>query len=86
MPQTVGGTGSAVTIEAKILFLEDGLEKFALPVWKNEGSGFGHAPWFASMETSPTSGASNRQKIEFPPPKKPFEAEGKILLTLETPE
>jgi len=27
MPQTVGGTGSAVTIDAKILFIEDGLEK-----------------------------------------------------------
>jgi hypothetical protein len=41
MPQTVGGTGSAVTIEEKILFLEDGLEKLALPLRKNEVRGFG---------------------------------------------
>jgi len=34
MPQTVGGTGSAVTIEAKILFVEDSLEEFALPLRK----------------------------------------------------
>src|SRR6516162_26402 len=48
MPQTVGCTGSAVTIEAKILFVEDGLEKFALPLRKNQVSGFRQAPWFAS--------------------------------------
>ena len=48
MPQAVGGTGAAVTIEAKILFLEDGLEKFALPLGKNQVRGFGHAPWFRS--------------------------------------
>ena len=34
MPQTVGGAGSAVTIEAKILFVEDSLEEFALPLRK----------------------------------------------------
>jgi hypothetical protein len=48
MPQTVGGTGSAVTIEAKILFVENGLEKFALPLRKNQVRGFGQTPWFAS--------------------------------------
>src|SRR5215472_7201824 len=47
MPQTVGGTGSAVAIEAKILFVEDGLEKFPLPLRENQVSGFGHAPMFA---------------------------------------
>jgi hypothetical protein len=46
MPQTVGGTRSAVTIEAKILFLENGLEKFAVLLRKNQVRGFGHAPWF----------------------------------------
>jgi hypothetical protein len=39
MPQTVGGTGSALTIEAKILFVEYGLEEFALPLRKNQVSG-----------------------------------------------
>jgi len=48
VPQTVGGTGFAVTIEAKILFVEDGLEKFALPLRKNQVSGFGQAPLFRS--------------------------------------
>ena len=43
MPQTVGGMGAAVTIEAKILFLEDGLEEFALPLRKNRVSGSGIA-------------------------------------------
>jgi len=35
MPQTVEGTRSAVSIEAKILFVADGLEKFALSIRKN---------------------------------------------------
>jgi len=48
MPHTVGCTGSAIAIEAKTLFIEDGLEEFALPLRKNEVSGFGHAPLFAS--------------------------------------
>src|SRR5215469_918486 len=48
MPQTVGGAGSAVTIESKILFVEDGLEEFTLPLRKNQVRGFGQAPWFRS--------------------------------------
>src|SRR6516164_4221346 len=48
MPQTVGCTRSTLTIEAKILFIEDGLEEFALPLRKNEARGFRHAPLFAS--------------------------------------
>jgi hypothetical protein len=46
MPRTVGSTGPAVTIEPKILFVENGL--FALPLQKNEVSGFGQPPCFAS--------------------------------------
>ena len=48
MPQTIGGTGAAVTIEAKILLVEDGLEEFALPLRKDQVGGFGHAPWSRS--------------------------------------
>lgn len=40
MPQTVGGTGSAFAVKAKILFVEDGFEKLALPLAKKEIGGF----------------------------------------------
>jgi len=52
-------------------------EKFALPVRKNEGSGFGHAPWFASMETSPTSGASIGRGSSFRHQRSPSRARAK---------
>jgi hypothetical protein len=44
MPQTVGCTGSAFAVEAKILFVEDSFEKLALPLGKmrSVGSGMRH--------------------------------------------
>ncbi len=36
MPHTVGRTGSSFAVKAKILFVEDGFEKFALPLRKNK--------------------------------------------------
>lgn len=47
MPQTVRRTRSAFAVEAKIFFIEDGLEKFALPFRKEEVRRSGRAPLFA---------------------------------------
>jgi hypothetical protein len=46
MPQTVGCTGSAFAVKAKILFVEDSLKKLTLPLGKNEIGGSGRAPLF----------------------------------------
>ena len=46
MPQAVRRSRSAFAIEAKILFVEDGFEKLALPLGKDEVVGFRHAPLF----------------------------------------
>ena len=46
MPQAVRRSRSALAIEAKILFVEDGFEKLALPLGKDEVGGFRHAPLF----------------------------------------
>ena len=48
MPQTVGCPGSAVAVEAEIFFLEEGLEKLALPLGKDEVGGSGGTPLFAN--------------------------------------
>ncbi len=48
MPQTVGCPGSAVAVEAEIFFLEDGLEKLALPLGKDEVGGSEGTPLFAN--------------------------------------
>ena len=56
-------------------------EKFALPVRKNEGSGVRACAMVRFH--GDLSYEFNRQKIEFPPPKKPFEGKGKILLILK---
>ena len=47
MPQTVGRTGSSFAVKAKILFVEDGFEKLALPLRKNKVSRSRRAPLFA---------------------------------------
>ena len=39
-----GGTGSAFAVETKLLFVEDGFEKLALPLWENQVGGFRRAP------------------------------------------
>jgi len=46
MPQTAGRTWSAFAVETKLLFVEDGFEKLALPLGKNERGGFWRAPLF----------------------------------------
>jgi hypothetical protein len=47
MPQAVRRSRSAFSIDAKTLFVEDGFEKLALPLGKDEVSGFRHTPLFA---------------------------------------
>jgi hypothetical protein len=44
IPQTVGCTGSSFAVKAKILFVEDGFEKLALPPRKNKVRRSGNAP------------------------------------------
>ena len=44
MSLAVGGTGSAFAVETKLLFVEDGFEKLALPLWENQVGGFRRAP------------------------------------------
>jgi len=46
MPQIEGCTGSAFTVETKILFVEDSFER-ALPLRKNKVCRLGRAPLFA---------------------------------------
>jgi hypothetical protein len=47
VPQAVLRTRSAFAVEAKIFLVEDGLEKFALPLRENKVRRCGHAPFFA---------------------------------------
>ena len=47
VPQAVSRTRSAVSVNAKVLLLKDGLEEFALPFWENEVCRFGRAPFLA---------------------------------------
>ena len=44
MSLAVGGTGSAFAVETKLLFVEDGFEKLALPPSENQVGGFRRAP------------------------------------------
>ena len=44
MPLAVGGTGSAFVVETKLLFVEDGYEKLALPPSENQVGGLRRAP------------------------------------------
>jgi hypothetical protein len=47
VPQAVGRAGAAFAVEAEAFLIEDGLEKLALPLRKDEVGGSGRAPWFA---------------------------------------
>ena len=64
MPQTVGRTRSAFAVETKLFFVEDGFEKLALPLGKNEIRGSGRAPLFAKSQRRSRTflGACSRHK------------------------
>jgi hypothetical protein len=52
MAQAVGQYGIDLAVEAEIFLVENGLEKLALPLRKNEIGGLRHAPLFPRTEVS----------------------------------